>query len=260
MALRDSQFGRFGAEARDLLGIPRPSDIPPSVVDFQSARLLGNESPASGCGLTSGDRLAQRGYLPHEDQRCLRWRTTTFPHLLQNKNAEIEMLASNHQRCEPVCAHEFVPSTDHKPLYGWFDLDRLTAFCPDRVTEINNVEPDKSGAAAPGDWRPSPAQPFGVSRMLWVLDEGGEIIVGPEAFGHTKHPSLACGQRVWAAGEIGFENGKVRVANLKTGHYLGRRPVGYKGILRDFVNQVFNEYNNVFLNGRGLYNFDTREY
>jgi hypothetical protein len=85
-------------------------------------------------------------------------------------------------------------------------------------------------------------------------------LVGPEAFGHVKHPSLACGQDIWAAGEIGFEMGKLRVVNLKTGHYLGRTPTGNKAILSVFVKVVFLAYNTLFLNGQGLLRFDTRPY
>jgi hypothetical protein len=96
--------------------------------------------------------------------------------------------------------------------------------------------------------------------MIWILDSGREILVGPEAFRQIKHPSLACGQQVWGAGEIGFVEGKVRVVNLKTGHYLGRAAVGYKDVLMPFLNQVFTEYNHNFLMGKGLFHFDIRAY
>jgi hypothetical protein len=188
----------------------------------------------------------------------MQWRDMGFPELRASGSAEIELL-TNRFRCQPVCAHEFIPSTDHRPLYGWFMLPNFVALGPDG-TLLDNVEVDRNGRAIPTEWRPKPPQPFGLAKMLWILDERGEILVGPEAFGHIKHPSIACGQPVWAAGEIGFQNGKVRVANLKTGHYLGPRPVGYIELLSSFVKRVFTAYDKIFLNEQGLIDFDIREY
>jgi hypothetical protein len=187
------------------------------------------------------------------------WKTTVFPRLLAERDPQIRLLNSRHLNCVPICCHEFIPSTEHRPLYGWFHLPSALALALNGTTPIDNVEFDRIGAK-PTEWRTTPPQQFGAVPLLWILDSTGELLVGPEAFRHVKHPSLACGQDIWAAGEIGFEMGKVRVVNLKTGHYLGQTPTGNKAILSAFVKAVFLAYNTVFLNDQGLLRFDTRVY
>jgi hypothetical protein len=256
MALRDSQFGRFGTQAKQLLGITPDQEISPSTADNECARLLGVESPALSFGRNWAEWLTKRGYLPETDPTRIHWREVVFRELIETRSAEIELLTSNHLRCQPICAHEFIPSTDHKPLYGWFTRANFVALGPDG-TLLSNVEFDRNGRATPTEWKP---KSLGSVPMLWILDERGEILVGPEAFGHVKHPSIACGQPVWAAGEIGFLNGKVRVASLRTGHYLGPELVGYKRLLSPFVKRVFTAYDKTFLNGNGLIDFDMRDW
>lgn len=90
-------------------------------------------------------------------------------------------------------------------------------------------------------------------KIIWVLDQAGEILVAPEQLKLVKHSSLAAGCKVWAAGEMGFEQGKLRVVNFLSGHYLSSaRIVGYKPVLKSFVELVFRRYDEVFLNGHGL--------
>jgi hypothetical protein len=57
---------------------------------------------------------------------------------------------------------------------------------------------------------------------LWnyVLTRRGEILVGAEDFGWIKHTSIAGGQSVWAAGQVGIENGQLRMVDLQSGHYV----------------------------------------
>lgn len=57
---------------------------------------------------------------------------------------------------------------------------------------------------------------------LWnyVITRRGEILVGAEDFGWVKHTSLAGGQSVWAAGQVGVENGELRLVDLQSGHYV----------------------------------------
>jgi len=57
---------------------------------------------------------------------------------------------------------------------------------------------------------------------LWnyVLTRRGEILVAAEDFGWIKHTSIAGGQNVWAAGQVGVENGQLRLVDLQSGHYV----------------------------------------
>jgi hypothetical protein len=146
MSFRDSQFGRFGSQVKGLLGIAAESQIAPSVADAQCALLLGTQSPSRGCGIDSAGWLARRGYLPETDPRCIQWKTTVFPQLLANRDPQIQLLRSSHQNCAPICSHEFIPSTEHRPLYGWFGFPSALALALDGITPINNVEFDRIGA------------------------------------------------------------------------------------------------------------------
>jgi hypothetical protein len=253
MPFRRSQFGRFGPQAMTLLQLD-PAGIAASATDAASARLLGTETPAAHSNLTTFYWLAERGFLPNDDQRCHEW-NNRFAELLR-ANPEIRPLKSNHMRCEPVCAHDFIPSTQHRPLYGWFNLDSLVAFGSAGVP-LDSVSHDGRGVLSPTEWQ----SPTGPVMLLWIMDEAGEILVGPEEGGHIKHSSIAAGHVVFAGGEIGFRQGKIRVVNLKTGHYLPPGQFGYKTIrLSPFVAEVFREYDRIFLQGQGLVDFDILNY
>jgi hypothetical protein len=57
---------------------------------------------------------------------------------------------------------------------------------------------------------------------LWnyVLTRRGDILVAAEDFGWIKHTSIAGGQSVWVAGQVGIENGQLRMVDLQSGHYV----------------------------------------
>jgi hypothetical protein len=86
----------------------------------------------------------------------------------------------------------------------------------------------------------------------YVVIRRGEILVGAEDFGWIKHTSLAAGQSVWAAGEIGIENGQLRLVNLQSGHYVTSgaaniTPGSALAIaLTQFVEDAVKEYYRVF--------------
>src|SRR5207249_1504075 len=128
MAFRDSQLGRFGPQAKNLLAEDAPGQFAPSVADNFCASLLGRDSPALGSDFCRAEWLAQRGYLDATDTRCTEWSSSIFPKLIESKDRTIELMQPNRrQGCEAICAHEFIASTLHKPLYGWFDLQLTVA-------------------------------------------------------------------------------------------------------------------------------------
>ena len=89
---------------------------------------------------------------------------------------------------------------------------------------------------------------------LWnyVLTLRGEILVASEDFGWIKHTSIAGGQQVWAAGQVGTENGQLRLVDLQSGHYVlaGSSYITPGSALATgmvkFTGDVFREYFRVF--------------
>jgi hypothetical protein len=255
MAFRPSQFGRFGSEVGIVVGFSPSPISTPSGIDAQSASLLGNDTPANGTAEDGAYWLDQRGYPKRAATSYLNWRTSVFPRLVAIKDPQIGLLRSNSPRCEPVCIHEFLPSTLHKPLVGWFDVNNVVALDGDSL--LTNVMSDKIGRLVPAPWTPNRTalhNPIGRNvKIIWIIDQAGEILVTPEQLLHVKHSSLAAGCSVWAAGEMGFQSGKLRVINFSSGHYLSSvKIVGYKTALKPFVEVVFQQYNHMFLSGLGL--------
>jgi hypothetical protein len=62
----------------------------------------------------------------------------------------------------------------------------------------------------------------GSVQPLWnyVLTRRGDILVAAEDFGWIKHTSVAGGESVWAAGQVGIESGQLRLVDLQSGHYV----------------------------------------
>jgi hypothetical protein len=89
---------------------------------------------------------------------------------------------------------------------------------------------------------------------LWnyALTQQGEILVAAEDFGWIKHTSIAGGREVWAAGQIGMDNGQLRLVDLQSGHYvLGGAAAIMPGSARAnrliaFTEGVFRDYFRVF--------------
>src|ERR1051325_8892994 len=99
------------------------------------------------------------------------------------------------------CMHELTP-----PLRYWSMRSFVSRM------KVDNVIQRADGSTAVD----SAVQP------LWnyVITSRGEILVGAEDFGWIKHTSVAAGQKVWAAGQVGLENGKLRLVDLQSGHYV----------------------------------------
>lgn len=225
MVFRSSQFGRFGTEVGTLVGFTATPASTPSAIDSYSASLLGNDTPAHGKAENSAHWLRQRGYPERSGEEYLTWRDSVFPRLVREKHPAIIPLASSHLNCKPICIHDCLPSTLHKPLLGWFNPYAVVAFDYDGVSSLTNITTDQTGTLIPDKWTPNGTVPFysndsGVT-IIWVLDQAGEILVTPEQL-FVKHSSVAAGCSVWAAGEMGFEHGKLRVVNLRSGHYMSK--------------------------------------
>lgn len=86
----------------------------------------------------------------------------------------------------------------------------------------------------------------------YVITRRGEILVGAEDFGWIKHTSIAAGQTVWAAGEVGIENGQLRLVNLQSGHYVTSGAANITPgsalaqALAQFVEDVIKDYFSAF--------------
>lgn len=86
----------------------------------------------------------------------------------------------------------------------------------------------------------------------YIITRRGEILVGAEDFGWIKHTSLAAGLAVWAAGEVGIENGQLRLINLQSGHYVTSGAANITpgsalaNVLISFAENTVREYYQVF--------------
>ncbi len=262
MAFRANQFGRFGLQARTLLQLETQDMIAPSDLDFHSARLLAHDNhPSEETQQTLVYWLNERGYLPREHPSVRAWQETVFPIIcreFQDGERPIALIPSAPPPgCLPPCLHDFVPSTLHRPLDGWFDDRSLwRVLNPDGETPLSNV--DSAGKKeVPAKWVPmwpiSSGLQMGAVYILWVLDRNGHILVGPEEWGCVKHSSIAAGDSLWAAGEIGFLDGKVRAVNLSSGHYMRTDLyTGWRDVLVEFVAAVFRAYDRIFMDTQGL--------
>lgn len=123
------------------------------------------------------------------------------------------------------CMHELTP-----PLRYW----SMRSFAISTATYKDNVIPrshtvDKS------------VQP------LWnyVLTQRGEILIAAEDFNWIKHTSIAGGEAVWAAGQVGIHHDKLFSVDLQSGHYIWPSilPASTRATsLINFTEEVFKEY------------------
>jgi hypothetical protein len=123
-----------------------------------------------------------------------------------------------------VCAHELVPPIEHW-TFRLFDLAGRNNLATPSTIVPNN------------------------SQLIWnyVIDADGEILVAREDLGFIKHSSIAAGMDVWAAGELGIEDGELRFVNLNSGHYLGKGSghdpsTEAERAVRVFCSTVFQSY------------------
>ena len=102
------------------------------------------------------------------------------------------------------CMHELTP-----PLRFW----TMRSFCS--RMRVNNLLRRADGTVGVD----TSVQP------LWnyVVTSRGEILVAAEDFGWIKHTSIAGGQNVWAAGQVGLDNGKLHcMSSEHFGHLVWR--------------------------------------
>ena len=130
------------------------------------------------------------------------------------------------------CAHEYIPPYEHWDLMHFANsvLQRTDGNLKE-IGERLVIDPDTFG------WD-------------FVVTNIGEVLVcRTRYFQHVKHPSLAGGQQVWSAGELGVQDGIIRLLSLSSGHYL-RGPLrsfspNDKEALRQYTQTVFETYLNI---------------
>ncbi|MBI3891750.1 MAG: hypothetical protein HY303_09505 [Candidatus Wallbacteria bacterium] len=88
------------------------------------------------------------------------------------------------------------------------------------------------------------------SPWLWVLTIDGYFLAMQSVQDYWKHASLAAGQELFAAGELGFSAGQLKWMSLSSGHYMGwrfhRTQLGRLRSLKTWLARVADAYWNCY--------------
>jgi hypothetical protein len=231
MAFRDTQFGRFGDLCTAHLGAHGDPDI-------RAAHALASDGVCSPPRPTLRAVLGSKLLLEDTDPTWQVWMQHFSPILSTYQTRGGSPLAGECPKPWPpqpagFCMHELTP-----PLRYWTMRNFVSRL------KVNNVIYRADGTIGVD---PS-VQP------LWnyVLTRRGEILVAAEDFGWIKHTSIAGGQSVWAAGQVGIEKGQLRMVDLQSGHYVlaGAAQITpgstLAAELRQFTENVFRGYFTTF--------------
>jgi hypothetical protein len=232
MVFRDTQLGRFGALCTTHFG--GHTDL-----DVRAAHALASDgvsSPANPARPNVHDVLLSKTLSEDGDAIWTPWANQFSGLSARYGTSGGRLLVGRCTRSwaphpPGFCMHEFTP-----PLQYW----SMRNFAVHRMN-ITNVVQRADGTMGVD----TTVQP------LWnyILTSRGEILVASEDFGWVKHTSIAGGNEVWAAGQIGIENSQLRLIDLQSGHYiLGNITPGSvraKAIIQ-FTDDVFKRYFKVF--------------
>ena len=199
MAFQDTQLGRFGELCSAHFGAHGDPDI-------RAAHALATDGVSSPARPTLQAVLGTKLLNEDGDPNWQPWSRRFSALLSTYQSRGGSPLAGQCPRSWPphppgFCMHELTP-----PLRYWSMRSYSSRM------RSNNVILRADGTVGVD----TSVQP------LWnyVLTRRGEILVAAEDFGWIKHTSVAGGQNVWAAGQVGIENGQLRLVDLQSGHYV----------------------------------------
>lgn len=229
MPFHRTQLGRFGD-----IGAALTSQLDP---DHRAAHLYASNGTTIGPRPTLSQILASKGFLDASHPAWVAWQAIFGGHRNQYiGNGGGPLLA----RCTAswpgaptgTCLHELTPPLLHGNLC-WF-ANRVGGQADNVITRPNNsLAVDQS------------------SRPLWnfVVTNPGDILVASEDFELIKHTCVAGGLDVWSAGQVGIQNGTIRITDLQSGHYV-KPNVAPGGSLAQnliaFTRSVFVDYTRAF--------------
>jgi len=220
-----TQLGRFGGLCRELV-IGADTSVS-HTLDVAAALAIAADAMFARPMLA--EVLGWRGLVLPGDPEWLRWTGQRFPEIVSSFHLSILAQYAPCPREVPsvprdCCPHALTPPRDFAALRGDFFKS-----VPDNVKWRSDGSGEILGYVEPSH--------------LFVILEDGEILVGLEHEKWFKHPSLSGGRPVWSAGEFGSEQGTLCVANLASGHYVGRRQVPEEQFFREALTErIFKEY------------------
>jgi hypothetical protein len=216
------QLGRFGSYCRERW----PEEEAP---DILAARTIASGRRGRP---NLADLLAGRGFLLPHDPSWKKWERAFNKMVLASGLHPLQTHApcpTPLEKSASICPHAFTTpatfGTLRSPFWHKLPENVLLNIAPIRVNQT--VKPAR----------------------IFVITENGEILLGLEDFGWFKHPSLAGGGAVWAAGEFGQQGGKLCVVDLHSGHYIGRRELRHiepSSSRVSLTNQIFRSYCSLF--------------
>ena len=231
MPFRDTQLGRYG----HLCAQHFRFHVDP---DLCAANALASDGMAEPPRPDLNAVLVSKLVLNPADPLCQSWQNRFKIRVTHYQAKGGHILSSYCTRAWPntlpgFCIHEFTP-----PLHYW----SLRKFA-DLMKGLSNILMREDGS-------------MGVDLSIkplynYIITALGEILIGSEDFEWIKHTSLAAGLKVWSAGQIGIQNGQLRLVDLQSGHYI----TGLRGIvigsvsareLIDFTESIIRDYCNIF--------------
>lgn len=228
-----TQLGRFGDFARRLqnhsYGDP----------DQQIAHLYADQGmikygSTPGTRPTVQDVLDDKGLWDARDPMWTKWHGQ-FDTIRLSSLGYLSSLRAQCTTPQPgfpsQCWHEFIPPLEHYNLSGF----------------VRSVLPNIHNNNVAQRTNPNSTLYIQIhSQALWnfVISLEGEILLSQDDYGVIKHSSLSGGREVWSAGQVGIENHKIRLVDLRSGHFTRQilHPTPLSRALIDFTKQVFLDY------------------
>lgn len=221
MTFHHSQLGRLGEFGVKLVDLQDP--------DHRSAHLYATDGQLAGRRPDLESILDFKGFLTPKDTRWRSWekRFAMLVDKYRAKGGERLAAVCRHRLGafpSGVCGHELIP-----PLYHW----NLRGFSF-RIKDL----PDTVFLEEGGDLKVTPG-------WMFVIALNGDVLIGSEDYHLIKHTCLAGGLDVWAAGQVGIQDHRIRLVDLHSGHYvIHNRPLNTHGLetLVSFTRNVVQEY------------------
>jgi hypothetical protein len=230
MTFRDTQLGRFG----ELCTATFSLHVDP---DLRAAHALAHDGAANGNRPSLQDVLDSKMLLEDADPAWQKWAprfSSVVSHYQSLGGGPLAARCTRSWLTTPAgfCMHELTP-----PLQYW----SMRSFAANQMNRGNLFQKANGSLAVDPSVKP-----------LWnyVITHRGEILVASEDFGWIKHTSIAGGQNVWAAGQVGIENQQLRLVDLQSGHYVGGLNLNPNSSLANelmlFTERAFKEYFQAF--------------
>lgn len=237
MPFRETQYGRFSELCKGSATSSAGSVTDPDVLAAHALATVGHGLPSPHPN--PGAVLATKHLGHYGDPSWVIWeadfKQILIPLHQHTGGAKLAGRCTRQDLNPHHCVHELTPPWRYWSLRGFAQM-----VAPTLGTNVQRNVRDRTLSITRTN---EPA-------WNYVITLEGEILVGAEDFDWIKHTALAGGLDVWAAGEMGFENGILYLANLNSGHYVRwRNPIAGSSWtieLTNFVENTVNRYCHAF--------------